>query len=46
MEHNMIITLKWIAFAFAAGFLWLLAVYADEYFRPYKKIRIGRKKTD
>jgi len=46
MEHIMVTVIKWIAAAVAAGFLWLLASYTDEYFRPYKKIRIPRKKDD
>ena len=33
--------LKWIAAAVLAGFLWLIGIYTDEYFRPYKKIRTG-----
>jgi hypothetical protein len=35
----MITVLKWIAAVLVAGFLWLVGMYTDEYFRPYKKIR-------
>jgi hypothetical protein len=31
--------LKWIAAGLLAGFMWLVAGYTDEYFRPYKKAR-------
>jgi hypothetical protein len=31
--------LKWIATGLLAGLMWLVAGYADEYFRPYKKVR-------
>jgi hypothetical protein len=31
--------LKWILTVLLAGFMWLVAGYADEYFRPYKKAR-------
>jgi hypothetical protein len=45
MEHNMSIAIKWIAAALLAGLAWLVVVYTDEYFRPYKKIRTnGLKK--
>jgi hypothetical protein len=29
--------LKWITALVLAGFLWLVAVYTDEYLRPYKR---------
>jgi hypothetical protein len=32
---------KWIAAVLFAGVLWLVAVYTDEYLRPYKIV--GRK---
>jgi hypothetical protein len=45
MEHNMSIALRWIAAALLAGLAWLVVVYTDEYFRPYKRIRMnGLKK--
>jgi len=31
--------LKWILTVLLAGFMWLVAGYTDEYFRPYKKAR-------
>jgi hypothetical protein len=31
--------LKWIIASLLAGFMWLVAGYTDEYFRPYKKVR-------
>jgi hypothetical protein len=31
--------LKWIITVLLAGFMWLVAGYTDEYFRPYKKAR-------
>lgn len=37
----MTVLLKWIAAGVVAGFLWLIGIYTDEYFRPYKKIRTG-----
>ena len=37
MEFNMSIIIKWIVVILLAGFAWLVAGYADEYFRPYKK---------
>ena len=40
----MITVLKWIVGALIAGFLWLVAGYTDEYFRPYKKIRTDPRK--
>jgi hypothetical protein len=36
--------LKWIIALLLAGFSWLVAGYADEYFRPYKKTLIKTKK--
>jgi hypothetical protein len=39
MEYNMTTILKWIFVGLLAGLTWLVAGYADEYFRPYKKIR-------
>ena len=44
MEYNMTTIFKWIIGALVAGFLWLVAGYTDEYFRPYKKIRTGLRK--
>lgn len=35
----MMTVLKWILAGLLAGVTWLVAVYTDEYFRPYKKIR-------
>ena len=35
----MITVLKWITAVVVAGLLWLVGMYTDEYFRPYKKIR-------
>jgi hypothetical protein len=32
-------TLKWIAAVLLTGFVWLVALYTDEYLRPYKQIR-------
>lgn len=37
--------LKWIAAIIVAGFVWLVGVYTDEYFRPYKKVRAGLRKN-
>jgi len=44
MEHNMSTVIKWTAAVLLAGLAWLVAGYTDEYFRPYKKIRINTKK--
>jgi hypothetical protein len=44
MEYNMVTIVKWITAILLAGFAWLVAGYADEYFRPYKKIRINTNK--
>ena len=41
---RMIVLLKWIAALLIAGSVWLVGVYTDEYFRPYKKIRSGFSK--
>jgi hypothetical protein len=30
---------KWVAAGLLAGIVWLVGLYTDEYFRPYKKIR-------
>jgi hypothetical protein len=38
------ILIKWTAAILLAGLTWLVAGYTDEYFRPYKKIRINTKK--
>ena len=38
--------LKWILTVLFAGFMWLVAGYTDEYFRPYKKIGIKPRKKD
>lgn len=35
----MITLLKWLVGGLLAGVMWLVAVYTDEYFRPYKKVR-------
>ena len=37
-ELIMTTVLKWILGALLAGLTWLVAVYTDEYFRPYKNI--------
>jgi hypothetical protein len=44
MEYNMFTIVKWIAAVLLAGLAWLVAGFTDEYFRPYKKIRINTKK--
>ena len=44
VERIMTVLLKWIAAAVLAGFLWLIGIYTDEYFRPYKKIRASVRK--
>jgi len=44
MEYNMFTVIKWIAAALFGGLTWLVAGYTVEYFRPYKKIRMTRKK--
>ncbi|HLO13929.1 MAG TPA: hypothetical protein VK206_03805 [Anaerolineales bacterium] len=31
--------IKWILGALLAGLAWLIGIYTDEYFRPYKKVR-------
>jgi hypothetical protein len=36
----MAILLKWISAVLLAGFVWLVAVYTEEYLRPYKKVRV------
>lgn len=33
----MFTALKWITALVVAGFLWLVALYTDEYLRPYKR---------
>ncbi len=35
--------LKWLTAAVIAGFVWLVALYTDEYLRPYKRIRVRNK---
>jgi hypothetical protein len=35
--------LKWITAAVLAAFVWLVALYTDEYLRPYKRIRVRNK---
>ncbi len=35
--------LKWISAALLAAFVWLVAVYTEEYLRPYKEIRVRNK---
>ena len=42
-ERNMTTILKWIFGALLAGLAWLIGIYTDEYFRPYKKIRTSIK---
>lgn len=37
--------LKWITVAFFAGIIWLVGIYTDEYFRPYKKVNSGFRKS-
>lgn len=44
LEHNMSTVVKWTAALLIAGLTWLVAGYTDEYFRPYKKIRMSTKK--
>jgi hypothetical protein len=36
--------LKWVTAVLVAGLAWLVALYTDEYFRPYKKIRTSIRK--
>ncbi|HSL42726.1 MAG TPA: hypothetical protein VK897_04790 [Anaerolineales bacterium] len=40
----MVVLLKWIAAGLIAGFVWLVGMYTEEYFRPYKKIRTGLRR--
>lgn len=40
----MTVVLKWIAAVLIAGLVWLVGVYTDEYFRPYKKVETGIRK--
>jgi hypothetical protein len=40
----MIALLKWIGALLVAGLVWLVGMYTDEYFRPYKKIRARIRK--
>lgn len=40
----MSVLLKWIAAGLMTGFIWLVGMYTEEYFRPYKKIRTGLKR--
>jgi hypothetical protein len=42
MENEMTTILKWVLGVLLASLAWLVAVYTDEYFRPYKKIRMVR----
>lgn len=35
--------LKWIITTLLAGLIWLVALYTDEYLRPYKRIRVRNK---
>jgi len=44
MEYNMSTVIKWTAAVLLAGLAWLVAGYTDEYFRPYKKIRMNTQK--
>ena len=36
--------IKWTVAILLAGLTWLVAGYTDEYFRPYKKIRMKTMK--
>ncbi len=40
----MTVVLKWIAAVLIAGLVWLVGIYTDEYFRPYKKVGTGIRK--
>ena len=40
----MITFFKWFATALMAGLAWFVTSYTVEYFRPYKKIRVGIKR--
>jgi hypothetical protein len=42
---NMTVLLKWVAVVFFAGIIWLVGIYTDEYFRPYKKVDLGFRKS-
>ena len=42
----MFVIVKWILAVLLAGFAWLVTGYTIEYFRPYKKIGIRRKKKE
>jgi hypothetical protein len=44
MEYNMSTVIKWTAAALLAGLAWLVAGYTDEYFRPYKKIKMNTQR--
>ena len=46
MEYKMITVIGWIAAALFVGLIWLIAGYTVEYFRPYKKVRIDKKKNE
>jgi hypothetical protein len=39
----MITILKWVIGALLGGLVWLVAMYTDEYFRPYKNIKTNKK---
>jgi hypothetical protein len=39
----MVTILKWVIGALLGGLVWLVAMYTDEYFRPYKKIKTNKK---
>jgi hypothetical protein len=40
----MMAMLKWIGALLVAGLVWLVGMYTEEYFRPYKKIRARIRK--
>ena len=42
----MSVILKWIAAVLIAGFVWLVGVYTDEYFRPYKQVGTSTRKSN
>jgi hypothetical protein len=39
----MTMLLKWLTAVLLTGFVWLVALYTDEYLRPYKRIRVRNK---
>jgi Na+-transporting methylmalonyl-CoA/oxaloacetate decarboxylase gamma subunit len=36
----MLMNLKWLFLVLLAGFVWLITDLVEEYFRPYKKVKI------